>query len=124
MKWKMIFLAVLGLAMALAIFTSFSPISAAVVTNGTVVSVNGSNTINEGIGNLTTSGNGTIYLNDKYYNGSGNVGIGINGNRNITIIGNGTGSNGTVIDGNGASRIFNIQTGNSLTLINLTIINS
>ncbi|MGL6298923.1 MAG: hypothetical protein ACRC1M_07145, partial [Methanobacteriaceae archaeon] len=121
MKWKMIFCAVLGLAMVLAIFTSLSPISAAVVGNGTVVSVNGSSTIQNGIAGLNSTGNGTVYLNENSYNGSGNGNITIITNRNITIIGNGT--DGTVINGTSSYWLFNVSKGSYLTLINLTIAN-
>lgn len=73
-------------------FLSLSSLDAAVIDNGNgSVSVNDSSTISDGLNSLTTNyqGNGTIYLNEGNYSGSGNVNQTIS-NRNITIIGNGS----------------------------------
>lgn len=105
-------------------FLSLSSLDAAVIDNGNgSVSVNDSSTISDGLNSLTTNyqGNGTIYLNEGNYSGSGNVNQTIS-NRNITIIGNGS-SGKTVIDGSFTNWLFRVTNG-QITLINLKIANS
>ncbi|MGL4669373.1 MAG: hypothetical protein ACRCVG_02085, partial [Methanobacteriaceae archaeon] len=92
---------------------SISSVSAAVTTNSQDnISIDDGTTLSTGLANIT---NGTIYLNDNEYNGSGNVNLTLS-SRNLTIIGN----NSTVINGSNVNWIFDIG-GGSLTLINLTI---
>ncbi|MGL6298861.1 MAG: hypothetical protein ACRC1M_06830 [Methanobacteriaceae archaeon] len=128
MKEKMI-LAITGLAIVLIMFTSLSTISAAVTPvdgNNSTLAVNGTSTIQNALNNLSASadskGNGTIYLNEKNYNGSGNTNITINTQRNITIIGNGTGPKSTIINGSKISWFLTNTGSGQLTLINLTFV--
>ncbi|MEA4957259.1 hypothetical protein SDC9_08437 [bioreactor metagenome] len=90
-------------------------------------SVNGANPIH--INNSTDGGiknavdslnnNDTLLLDNGVYFGENNTNIQVN--KNITIIGKD--KQNTIIDGKGISGIFNISSGNSITLINITIKN-
>lgn len=93
--------------------------------NGSNISINESTTIQEAFDYLNDNvgGNGTIYLNDNIYNGSGNVNLIINSNSNITIIRNFSSATGTIINGGDVNWGLNINSGTYITLINLTIAN-
>lgn len=92
-------------------------VSAAVDVNGSIVSVNESSTIQDGLD--AHGANNTIYLNNNSYNGTGNSNFSIS-DRNVTIIGNGTW--GTVISGS-KNNWFISATNTNLKLINLTLSN-
>ncbi|MGL4669042.1 MAG: hypothetical protein ACRCVG_00390 [Methanobacteriaceae archaeon] len=103
--------------LTLFLFSIFGAANAAVVDNGNgSISIDNSSTISQGLGSLNSSynGNGTIYLNDNKYNGTGNANLTVS-NRNITIIGN----NSTVISGSKNSWIFNLNN-SYMTFINVT----
>ncbi len=101
--------------LAFLVFVSFSS-----VTGANPINIDNS-TSDGGIKNAVDNldNNGTLFLDNGIYSGVNNTNILIN--KNVTIVGKDKQS--TIIDGSGISRIFNITSGNSLTLINLTIRN-
>ena len=73
-------------------------------------------TIQKGVDSI--SENGTVYIANGVYNGTGNTNITINKNMNIT----GQSQAGTIINGTGTNQIFNILTG-VVNILNLTLTN-
>jgi len=82
---------------------------------------NGTNGPKKTIGNGTglVTANGIVNIANGIYSGTGNVGLTLD--RNMTI--KGQSKDGTIINGSDASRIFTINTGVNVTLLNLTIAN-
>ncbi len=75
-------------------------------------------TIGKGISSVDE--NGTINIADGTYSGEGNTNISIN--RNMTITGQS--QNKTIINGSGNNWIFNISSGVTVTILNLTMTNA
>ena len=110
------------------IMVSVSSVSAAPLptVSQVYVSVNGSDansgtvdspylTIQKGVDSI--SENGTVYIANGVYNGTGNTNITINRNMNIT----GQSHTGTIINGAGTNWIFHINSGVNVTITNLTL---
>ena len=74
-------------------------------------------TIKNGVGTVNT--NGTLNIADGQYNGTENTQITINNNMTIK----GQSQKGTIINGTGTNYIFGIQSGITVTILNLTITN-
>ncbi|SCG85218.1 DUF11 domain-containing protein [Methanobacterium congolense] len=111
-----------------AIMVSVSSVSAAPLptVSQVYVSVNGSDansgtvdspylTIQKGVDSI--SENGTMYIANGVYNGTGNTNITISKNMNIT----GQSQAGTIINGTGTNWIFNINSGVTAIITNLTL---
>ncbi|MGL6297680.1 MAG: hypothetical protein ACRC1M_00775 [Methanobacteriaceae archaeon] len=77
--------------------------------------------LNKTISSVDPGASATIKLAEGKYSGAANNSLHISNNKNITIIG--AGVNKTIINGSNTNRLFNVDTGSSLTLINLTIAN-
>ncbi|MBP2045279.1 Ig-like domain repeat protein [Methanobacterium aggregans] len=75
-------------------------------------------TIYQGISSVDE--NGTVYIANGVYNGTGNTNITISKSMNIT----GQSQTGTIINGTGTNWIFNIPSGINVTIQNLTIVNA
>ena len=75
-------------------------------------------TIGQGINSVDE--NGTVTIADGTYSGTGNTNLTITKNMNIT----GQSQQGTIINGTDTNWIFNIQSGITVTITNLTITNS
>ncbi|SCG84696.1 DUF11 domain-containing protein [Methanobacterium congolense] len=110
------------------IMVSVSSVNAAPLTTASqvYVSTNGSDansgtadspylTIQKGVDSI--SENGTVYIANGVYNGTGNTNITINRNMNIT----GQSHTGTIINGAGTNWIFHINSGVNVTITNLTL---
>ena len=113
------------------IMVSLSSVSAAPLPTASqvYVSTNGSDvnsgtvdspyfTIQKGVDSI--SENGTVYIANGIYNGTGNTNITISKNMNIT----GQSQAGTLINGTGTNWIFNIQSGVTVNINNLTFTNA
>jgi uncharacterized repeat protein (TIGR01451 family) len=111
-----------------AIMVSVSSVSAAPLPTASqvYVSTNGSDansgtvdspylTIQKGVDSI--SENGTVYIADGVYNGTGNTNITISKNMNIT----GQSQTGTIINGTNTNWIFNINSGVTAIITNLTL---
>ena len=114
-----------------AILVSVSSVSATPLTTSSqvYVSVNGSDanngsaeapylTIQKGMDSV--SENGTLYIANGVYKGTGNTNITISKSMNIT----GQSQTGTIINGTGTNWIFYINSGVNVTIQNLTITNA
>ena len=118
--------------LVLSLVVIFSTGTAHAADDGSMIYVNGSsgNDTNDGytwltakqtIGNATgtVATNGMVTIANGTYTGKGNVGISITKDMTIT----GVDQNGTIIDGGGSSQIFNIASGVTVTIENLTLTN-
>ncbi|MEN6553030.1 MAG: carboxypeptidase-like regulatory domain-containing protein, partial [Methanobacterium sp.] len=86
-------------------------------TTGTGIESNPYASLYKGI--METNSGGTLHVTSGTYTGALNRGLSIT--KNINIIGDG--SDTTIIDAQGASRIFDIESGNTVTIEHLTLTN-